>query len=147
MKIFFSFIFLTSSFFVYSQTVQEKNLETEIIALSKQKWIWMAEKKTDSLEQLFDNKAVFVHMGGNMNKEQEINVIKTGMIQYKNAEIQETSIKIIDQTAILLNKILLTAIVGGKEVINPFTVTEVYIFRDGKWKIGSLSFTKLLMPQ
>jgi hypothetical protein len=66
------------------------------------------------------------------------------MIQYKTIEIQETSVKFIDKTAILLNKIRLTAVVGGNEVINPFVVTEVYVKQKGKWKLGSLSFTRLL---
>ncbi len=101
--------------------------EQEIINLSKTKWRWMAERNVDSLNALFNEKAVFVHMGGNMNKEHELNVIKTGAIQYKQADIQETSVQFIGNTAILLNKIRLLAVVGGNEVTNPFVVTEVYV--------------------
>jgi len=118
--------------------------EQEIINLSKTKWRWMAERKVDSLNSLFNEKAVFVHMGGNMNKEAELNVIKTGAIHYKQTDIQETSVQFIGNTAILLNKIRLVAVVGGNEVINPFVVTEVYVQQNGKWTLGSLSFTRLL---
>jgi hypothetical protein len=52
----------------------------------------------------------------------------------------------ISNTAILLNKITLLAVVGGNEVTNPFMVTEVYIKEKKKWTLGSLSFTKLLTP-
>lgn len=38
------------------------------------------------------------------------------------------------------------AVVGGNEVTNPFMVTEVYIKLNGSWKLGSLSFTKLMTP-
>ena len=38
--------------------------EQEILELSKAKWLWMADKKTDTLDNLFAGKAVFVHMGG-----------------------------------------------------------------------------------
>ncbi|MCX7876990.1 MAG: hypothetical protein N2321_12610 [Melioribacteraceae bacterium] len=34
--------------------------------------------------------------------------------------------------------------VGGREVTNPFIVTEVYIKENNNWKLGSLSFTRLL---
>jgi quercetin dioxygenase-like cupin family protein/ketosteroid isomerase-like protein len=122
------------------------NAEQEIIQLSKEKWGWMSAKNVDTLAALFHEKAVFVHMGGNMTKAQELNVIKTGGIHYKHAEIQETSVQFIDNTAILLNKIRLDAVVGGNEVSNPFTVTEVYIKENGKWKLGAMSFTKLLTP-
>ena len=52
--------------------------------------------------------------------------------------------KIIGTTAILLNRIRLVAVVGGNEVTNPFVVTEVYVHQNGAWKLGSLSFTRLL---
>jgi hypothetical protein len=83
-------------------------------------------------------------MGGSWGKEREINIIKGGGIWYKKADIHEVSVNIIDNTAILLNRIDLLAEVGGNEVTNPFEVTEVYIKQNGSWKLGSLSFTKLM---
>ena len=120
--------------------------EQEIIALSKQKWQWMADKDVDKLTPLFDDKSVFVHMGGSWGKTQEINVIKGGGIHYKKADILEVSVNIIGNTAILLIKITLLAVVGGNEVTNPFIVTEVYVKENTTWKLGSLSFTKLMTP-
>jgi hypothetical protein len=95
---------------------------------------------------LFNEKSVFVHMGGSWGKTQEINVIKSGGIHYKKADVHEVSVNIIGNTAILLNRITLLAVVGGNEVTNPFIVTEVYIKQKGKWTLGSLSFTKILTP-
>lgn len=116
----------------------------EIINLSKEKWRWMSERKADTLATLFDEKAVFVHMGGTMTKDQELNVIKSGGIHYKHAEIQETSVQFIGATAVVLNKIQLVAVVGGNEVTNPFVVTEVYVRKGSAWKLGAMSFTRLL---
>lgn len=143
------FFTLTLTIQVSAQSTKKKalknsSMEQEIKNLSKKKWLWMADKNVDSLTVLFNEKSVFVHMGGSWGKEQEINIIKSGGIWYKNAEIQETSVQIIGKTAILLDKIRLTAIVGGNEVINPFMVTEVYIKQGKRWELGSLSFTKLL---
>lgn len=126
--------------------ISSSNAEQEIINLSKAKWRWMADRKVDSLDGLFNEKAVFVHMGGTMAKEQELNVIKSEAIQYKQADIQETSVQFVGNTAILLNKIRLLAVVGGTEVTNPFVVTEVYVQQNGKWTLGSMSFTRLLTP-
>ena len=72
--------------------------------------------------------------------------IRSGGIHYKNVDIQEVSVRIIGTTAILLNRIRLVAVVGGNEVTNPFVVTEVYVQQGGTWKLGSLSFTRLLTP-
>lgn len=125
-------------------TTSHTNAEQEIINLSKDKWQWMAEKNVEVLANLFHEKAVFVHMGGSWGTEQELNIIKGGGIWYKKADIHVVSVNIIGTTAILLNRITLLAIVGGNEVTNPFMVTEVYVQQSGTWKLGSLSFTKLL---
>jgi 4-carboxymuconolactone decarboxylase len=129
---------------VTAPVANNKNTEQEIIHLSKTKWQWMADKNTDSLVHLFHDKSMFVHMGGSWGKEQEINVIKSGGIHYKKAEVYSVTVNIIGNTAILLNDIDLVAVVGGNEVINPFMVTEVYVYENGKWEMGSLTFSKLM---
>jgi hypothetical protein len=116
----------------------------ELVSISKQKWLWMADRKLAPLANLFHDEAVFVHMGGTMSKRQELDVIEKGTIHYKHAEIHETSVRFIDTTAILLSKIRLDAIVGGNEVTHPFMVTEVYVRQDASWRLGAMSFTRLL---
>jgi hypothetical protein len=127
--------------------MQNVSPEQEVINLSKEKWRWMSERKVDSLDALFHEEAVFVHMGATMSKEQELDVIRSGKIHYKDVDIQETSVRFIGATtAILLNKIRLVAVVGGNEVVNPFVVTEVYVQQNDTWTLASLSFTRLLTP-
>ena len=127
--------------------MENVNLEQEVINLSKEKWDWMSERNADTLDALFHEKSVFVHMGGAWGKEREMEIIKSGGIHYKKADIHEVSVNIIDATAVLLNRITLLAVVGGNEVTNPFMVTEVYAQQNNTWKLASLSFTKLLTPQ
>jgi hypothetical protein len=143
-KTILAFVLLFSAVqFSYGQDEASKQ---EIIELSKTKWQWMADKEADKLAELFDDKSVFVHMGGSWGKEREVSIIRGGGIWYKKADIHEVSVEIIDNTAILLNRITLIAEVGGNEVTNPFEVTEVYIKKADGWKLGSLSFTKLMGP-
>lgn len=120
--------------------------EQEIIDLSKMKWDWMADKKVDSLETLFDDKAMFTHMGGTWGKTQELGTIKSGGIWYKKAAVYAADVRMFGNTAILLTDIDLLAVVGGNEVTNPFMVTEVYIKESGKWKMAQLTFSHLLRP-
>jgi hypothetical protein len=127
-------------------SVNAAGAEQEVLALSRDKWRWMAERKVDTLAALFHDEAVFVHMGGTMTRAQELDVIRGGQIQYKQAEIQEASVRFVGATAIVLNRIRLTAVVGGNEVVNPFVVTEVYVRQNDRWTLGSLSFTRLLTP-
>ena len=127
--------------------MQNVNLEQEVIDLSREKWRWMSERNIDTLNALFHEKAVFVHMGGSWGKEQELEIIKSGGIHYKHADIHEVSVNIIGAAAVLLNRITLLAVVGGNEVTNPFVVTEVYVQQSGTWMLASLSFTRLLAPE
>jgi hypothetical protein len=129
---------------VSSPVAVSANAEQEVLALSRQKWLWMADRNVDTLAALFHDQAVFVHMGGTMTRDQELGVIRSGGIHYKDAQIQESSVRFAGNTAIVLSRLRLVAVVGGNEVTNPFVVTEVYV-RDGdRWKLGSMSFTRLL---
>lgn len=150
----FAIILCASSSYTFAQqskveTVVKKDTksEQEIIQLSKDKWDWMSSKDVEKLEKLFDEKSVFVHMGGSCGKKQELDVIKSGGIWYKKAYIHETSVNIIENTAIILTKMDLVAVVGGNEVTNPFIVTEVFVKKGETWKLGSLSFTKTMTPE
>ncbi|MNY57327.1 hypothetical protein D3C86_1935150 [compost metagenome] len=122
------------------------NIEKELKDLSKQKWNWMADKNTSELSKLFHEKSVFVHMGGSWGKQREMDVIKSGGIWYKKADIHDVSVNVIGNTAVLLNRITLLAVVGGNEVTNPFMVTEVYKKENNNWQLASMSFTKLVTP-
>ncbi|MBP9602223.1 MAG: nuclear transport factor 2 family protein [Lutibacter sp.] len=128
------------------QNVKYSLKQEKIINLSKQKWQWMAEKNVDLLEKLFDDKSMFIHMGGTWGKSEELTTIESENIWYKKVEIYNVTINIFGNTAILLNDIDLIAVVGGNEVINPFMVTEVYIKTKGKWKMASLTFSRLVRP-
>jgi len=129
-----------------STTATPTKQEQELLDLSKAKWQWMANKSVDTLNGLFDEKCVFVHMGGSWGKTQELNTIKNGFIWYKKAAVYGASVNIFGNTAILLNDIDLLAVVGGNEVTHAFTVTEVYLRENGQWKMGSLTFSTLLRP-
>lgn len=117
--------------------------EQEIVDLSKEKWQWMADKNVDKLESLFHEDSRFIHMSGTWGKKKELDVIKTGDIWYKQANVHDVVVKIFDDTAILWNRITLLAMVRGNEAKNEFTVTEVYQKKGNKWKLLDLTFSSV----
>ncbi|WP_438479679.1 nuclear transport factor 2 family protein [Oleiharenicola lentus] len=129
-----------------SSTVPPSNDEQAVLDLSKSKWAWMADKDLAKLDELFAEKAMFVHMSGKWDKARELEVIKSGRIWYKQAEAYSAVVNLFGDTAILLTEIDLIAVVGGNEVVNAFMVTEVYIKENSKWKMGSLSFSTQRRP-
>ena len=122
---------------------QQTRGEQEIIDLSRAKWRWMSERHADTLATLFHAKAKFVHMSGTWGKDEEIDIIRSGRIHYKQADVHEVVVEMFDDTAILWNRITLLAVVRGNEVSNPFTVTEVYKKQENGWKLLALTFSSV----
>ena len=121
--------------------------EQELIDLSNQKWAWMSEKNADKLAELFHDNSMFVHMGGAWGKQQEVEVIRSGGIWYKHADIHSQEVKFADKnTGTVYSNIHLTSEVGGHEVRFPFMVSEVFVKKEGQWKLGALIFTRLMEP-
>ena len=119
------------------------NSEQELIELSKEKWKWMADKNVDKLSTLFHDKSKFVHMSGTWKKDEELEIIKTGSIWYKNADVHDVAIELVDDTAIVWSRITLTALVRGSDVVTEFTVTEVYKKQPKDWKLLALTFSSV----
>ena len=115
----------------------------EIINLSRGKWQWMADKNVDKLAVLFHDKSKFVHMSGTWKKDEELDIIKTGSIWYKKADVKDVAVEIVDDIAIAWSRITLTAFVRGNDVVTEFTVTEVFKKQKKEWKLLALTFSSV----
>lgn len=103
----------------------------------------MADKNVDELAKLFDDKAKFVHMSGTWKKDEELEIIKTGSIWYKKADVKDVAVEIVGNTAIIWSRIMLSAMVRGNEANTEFTVTEVYTKQGSDWKLLALTFSSV----
>ena len=101
---------------------QSSATEQQIKDLSKAKWQWMADKNVNKLALLFHDQSKFVHMSGTWKKNEELNIIKTGSIWYKKADVHDVAVEVSDDLAVLWNRITLTAVVRGNDVVTEFTV-------------------------
>ena len=122
---------------------QNSDVEQEIKDLSQQKWQWMADKNVDRLAELFHDDSRFIHMSGTWGKARELEIIETGSIWYKQADVHDVVVRIFGETALLWNRITLVAVVRGNEVSNEFTVTEVYQKQQGAWMLLDLTFSSV----
>jgi hypothetical protein len=134
----FTLLLLSASFSFGQSTTEE-----EVKKLSMDKWQWMADKDIAKLTPLFHPQAKFVHMSGTWNTPRELEIIETGSIWYKKADVKDTAIEIVGNTAIVWNRITLTANVRGSDVVTEFTVTEVYQKEGAAWKMLALTFSSV----
>ncbi len=122
---------------------QDATVEKELKELSKNKWQWMADKDVTKLDRLFDDDSRFVHMSGTWDKKRELEIIESGSIWYKNADVHDVLVKMFGHTAVIWNRITLTAWVRGNDVITEFTVTEIYQKQGESWKLLDLTFSSV----
>lgn len=122
---------------------QNATPEQQIKDLSQAKWQWMADKNVDKLTSLFHDKSKFVHMSGTWKKDEELEIIKSGSIWYKKADVHDVAVEIVDDVAIVWSRITLTAFVRGADVVTEFTVTEVYKKQGNDWKLLALTFSSV----
>lgn len=132
-------LFVTSTWSFAQTSIAEQ----EIIKLSMDKWQWMADKNIEMLTPLFHPQAKFVHMSGTWNTARELEIIETGSIWYKKADVKDTAVELVGNTAIVWNRIALTANVRGNDVVTEFTVTEVYQKEGADWKMLALTFSSV----
>ena len=142
MKKIILFLFLLVVF-IQQGFSQEVSVANEIKALSLAKWQWMADKDIAKLTPLFHPQAKFVHMSGTWNTPWELEIIQSGSIWYKKADVKDTAIEILGNTALVWNRITLHAVVGGNEVSTEFTVTEVYQKENTAWQLLALTFSSV----
>lgn len=141
MKTILGILFIVIS--VQASFGQNLTVEQEIKDLSKMKWQWMADKNVDKLAILFHDKSKFVHMSGSWKKDRELEIIESGSIWYKQADVHDVAVEVFDNTVVLWNRITLVAHVRGNDVSNEFTVTEIYQKGKDGWKLLDLTFSKV----
>ena len=124
-------------------TAQTAATEQALVQLSKDKWQWMADKDVAKLEPLFHEKSKFVHMSGTWKKAEELEIIRTGSIWYRQTDVKDVAVEVAENTAVVWSRITLHAVVRGNEANTEFTVTETYQRQGNDWKLLALTFSSV----
>ena len=117
--------------------------ENNIKKLSHEIWEAYIEKNIDKIKTTAYDKCLYVHMGVTLDLAGEVEAIETDRIVYSKVDFEDTVVRMFGDTAIVTNKLKLTAVVEGKEVVNHFVVTEVFVRKDD-WKLASLAYTRIV---
>jgi len=138
------FGFLLVLLFANCNSTKNLHSNQDVIQLSKDKWQWMADKNVEKLAPLFHEDARFVHMGGTWGKAKELEIIKSGSIWYKKADVHDSVVKHFDNGIyIVWNRITLLANVRGEDVTTQFTVTEIYQSQGKNLQLLDLTFSSV----
>lgn len=112
--------------------------ENAILALSKNKFRWMVEKKYDSLESALDDRMIFIHSNGWQETKQEfIDDIKSAKLLYNAIEVKEATARVYAETAVIIGRGNFSVKLDGKNLAFDLKYTEVYVRKRGRWLLVS----------
>jgi hypothetical protein len=139
MRIIYTLVFFFSSLVVLAQSEAAK-----VDALHKQKFEWLINNKLDSMTYLLGDQVSYVHSNGWLqNREEVLNDMKSGKLQYKSIVVEESNVNLVEQTAIVTGKGTFTGKVNTTEFSMRLLYTEVYVKVNRHWKLISRHACKL----
>lgn len=115
----------------------------DVQRISKQIWdAKLANDRTAVAGFIADN-ARFVHMGITFDKAGELEVFNDKIFIFKAVDIAKEYVVNYGSTAINFKKLLLTAVIGGNEVQNPFVISKVFTKTEDGWKLAAETYTRV----
>lgn len=139
MRIIGTLVFLLTSFAVLAQSEAAK-----VDALHKQKFEWLINNNIDSITYLLGDKVSYIHSNGWIqNREEVLNDMKSGKLQYKSIVVEESSVNLIEQTAIVTGKATFAGKMNNIDFSVKLLYTEVYVKVGNRWRLISRHACKL----
>ena len=107
--------------------------------------IWDAKLANDmtAVAGFIADNAHFVHMGITFDKTGELEVFNEKIFLFKEVDVAEEYVEDYGSTAIIFKKMILTAVIGGNEVQNPFVLSEVFTKTEAGWKLAAETYTRI----
>lgn len=107
--------------------------------------IWAAKQANDmtAVAGFIADNACFVHMGITFDKTGELEVFNEKIFLFKAVDVAEEYVEDYGSTAIIFKKMILTAVIGGNEVQNPFVLSEVFTKTEAGWKLAAETYTRI----
>lgn len=68
-------------------------------------------------------------------KDEQMSEFRSGQLQFRPVEILERTVRVYNDSAIVLSQERSTIILNGQDIGGDFRVTRVYIRREGRWQL------------
>ena len=146
MKTKWSYFLLTFlGFIILSNTsLTQQNESSRLKNLCENKFDWLISKQTDSLNNLLDDRLLYIHSNGLIEtKEDVIDHLLTGKLIYLQVDLDDLTVRISGSTGLVTGTGLFHGKMDGKEFAAKLLFTEVYIKENQQWQLISRHANKL----
>lgn len=117
--------------------------EQAVLDASRQFWAAMENADEAGMRAVADPSCTFVHIGMTCKLDEEIQAYTSGMFQPTEIVFHGQSVERYNDTAVVLTDCDYSLKLGGMNTTHHFAVTEVYVQREGQWRLIQFSFTAL----
>lgn len=117
--------------------------EQAVLDASGKFWTAMENADEAGMRSIADPSCTFVHIGMTCKLDEEIRAYTSGMFQPTEIVLHGQSVERYDDTAVVLTDCDYSLRLGGMNTTHHFAVTEVYVQREGQWRLIQFSFTAL----
>jgi len=112
--------------------------EQQILDLSRRKFDWLIQGTVDSLENLLDERAEYIHSNGWVQTRADVvNDMKSGKLVYRQVTIKSAAVRQYGQSAVVTGLGLFEGINSGTPFKLDLRYTEVYVQSGNRWKLVS----------
>jgi hypothetical protein len=117
--------------------------ESELIRLSQEKFEKWEKSDLDSISNLFDDQGVLICSNGKPETKSEIlEIVKSGSMALKNLHLQRAFARVYGNTGVVHGEGEITYAVKGEEHSGGLHFLDVWVEREGGWKLVSSHFNE-----
>jgi ketosteroid isomerase-like protein len=121
--------------------------ETELAGIEKQRFAAMLAADVAALDRLLSPDLTYTHSSARVETKQEyIEAIKTGASKYKVIEPEDIRVRVYGSTAVLTGRCRFEVTSGGQDLKLRVRYTDVYVNRDGAWRMVAWQSTRIPEP-
>ena len=136
----FLFILLFATVAGVSQT--QKQLKFE--AIERQRFEAMTTKNDAILENMLSDQLTYIHSNGlTENKQQHLDNIRSGKLNYRTMLPEEIKVKNFRKSAVITGIVNVTGVLNEKEFAVRLRYLDVYVKEKGKWRLAAWQSQKL----
>lgn len=140
MRLAFFLLLLFSVVTGFSQSKKQLKFE----ALERQRFEAMTTKNTAALEVMLSDQLTYTHSNGLIeDKQQHLENIRTGKLQYRSIQPEEMKLRFYRRTVVGTGIVNVTGVLNEKEFSIQLCYTDVYVKQKGKWRLAAWQSLKL----
>jgi len=124
--------------------VDAESIQDEVLSIEKQRFTAMAKGDLAALDGLLAEDLTYVHSDGRVETKTEyLESLRSGKLRYLSAEPEGPSVRVYGDVAVCSGLAKFHVFSAGREAQLVTRYTDVYVKRDGRWRLVAWQSTRL----